>query len=122
MKIAILFGLFLIVVISGIVYAVNDEEDAAQTATEPTAKNMTYGQCVSQNAIIKNSCYSAARSTLEACKNQTAQDAARKDATKQCKQDYKQDKKQCKVVFKASKKECAKIKHNFLETIGSSLK
>lgn len=119
----IVLGIFLVAAVSA-VYAANPNEDAAAQTTEASgAKNMTYGQCVSENAVIKNACYATVKSTLSACKDQAAQnpDTERADIRK-CKQDYKKDKKDCKLDFKASKKECAKIKHNFFETLGSAFK
>jgi hypothetical protein len=123
-NLAILFGVFLVVVVAGMAYAADDKNTEIQ-ATEvqtQTPKNMTYGQCISENAAIKNSCYAAVKGVLGTCKTQAQQDASKKDASKQCNQTYKTAKKQCKIAFKSSKTECKKIKHNFLETIGSSLK
>lgn len=121
MKINILIGVIFVMLVSAIVYA-EKAEDATQATDKSISKNMTYGNCVSQNADIKNTCYASVKDALATCKAQAPQDAAKKDAVKQCSQTYKKDKKQCKVAFKDSKKECAKIKHNFLETLGSSLK
>lgn len=129
-------GLLVAVLLLGIVYAQGDpptittqpdnshgqERPDANAANDTSAKDMTYGQCVSKNAEIKNSCYSSVKSALETCKANAAQDATKKDALNQCSKIYKSDKSQCKTVFKDSKKECAKIKHNFLETIGSAFK
>ncbi len=124
--IAVLFGVLAIALFSAAAYAA--DKDAAENETGEAddaapAKNMTYGQCVSENAVVKNTCYSTVKSSLAGCREQAAQDAAsQKNALKQCSADYKKDKKQCKVEFKASKRECAKIKHNFFETIGSAFK
>lgn len=130
-NLTILFSVLVLIVISGITYAAN-EKDAATAGTEvaiedtvteePAEKPVTYGQCVSEHAVIKNTCYATVKDALNTCKAQVPQDASKKDATKQCKQTYKKDLKQCKVVFKASKKECAKIKHNVFETMGSAFK
>lgn len=133
-SIKILFAMFAVLVLSGIAYAANEKDEVLTTTIatteaapveQPAAKNMTYGQCVSENAAIKNSCYAAVKDTVKTCKNNVAQNATkkdRKDSSKQCKQTYAKEKKQCKATFKASKNECKKIKHNFLETIGSSMK
>ncbi len=133
----ILFSLLVLLVISGIAYAANEKDAATAGTDEATAgteaatedtktkdpvKTPTYGQCVSEQAAIKNTCYKTVKAALDTCKTQAAENATPKDATKQCKQVYKKDLKQCKVVFKASKKECAKIKHNVFETMGSAFK
>lgn len=109
-------------ILSGIVYAQNENDAKTMNSAEEQAAKMNYGQCVSQQAVVKKSCYIAVKNALETCKAQVPQDASKKDASKQCKKVYKVDKKQCKTSFKDSKKECAKIKHNFLETLGSALK
>ncbi|MEK6969905.1 MAG: hypothetical protein AABW48_05750 [Nanoarchaeota archaeon] len=125
-NLTILVCVLIVLVISGIAYAANEKnaetEVATDAAAEEPAKTPTYGQCVSENAVVKNSCYATVKETLKTCKTQAAENATPKDATKQCKQTYKKDLKQCKVVFKASKKECAKIKHNVFETMGSAFK
>jgi hypothetical protein len=125
-SVKVLLSMFLVLVLSGIVYAASDKAEEVKTTaavpeTTEAPKNMTYGQCVSEQASIKNECYSRVKSTLNACKDQAASEG-KKDASKQCKAAYKKDKKQCKALFKSSKKECAKIKHNFFETLGSALK
>lgn len=123
-KLTLLIGVVLVLFVSGIVYAADkDATEETTEVTEETEKEMTYGQCVSENAAIKNTCYATAKDSLATCKAQAEQDTTtKKDATKQCKQTYKKDKKQCKTDFKSSKNECKKIKHNFLETVGSSMK
>lgn len=77
--------------------------------TVKEAKNMTFGQCVSQNAVIKNDCYSSVKGVYSSCKNSTSD-------VKACGKAYKVDKAQCKKEFKLAKNECKKIKHNFFET------
>jgi hypothetical protein len=102
----------------------DNETPAAQNITENVTKNMTYGQCVSEAAVIKNSCYSTFKDISDSCKsiasNQTDKNA-KKNGSKQCLAAYKDSKNQCKTEFKAAKKECAKIKHNFIETIVNEL-
>jgi hypothetical protein len=125
-NLAILLTAFLVVALSGLAYAANEKDattaETAQTPEEQEAKQMTYGQCVSEHAQKRKTCYSDVKTALETCKTQAPQDAGNKDAVKQCSQTYKKDKKECKATFKASKKECDKIKHNFLETMGSAFK
>ena len=84
-----------------------NETDMNETVKE--AKNMTYGQCVSQNVVVKNDCYRSLKDTYSSCKNSTAD-------RKTCSSDYKTDLVQCKKEFKLAKNECKKIKHNFFET------
>ncbi len=131
----IFVGLLLIAVLSFVVSAktpdaeklevqdanleMTEENNAAVAAQE---KNMTFGQCVSQAAEIKNSCYSTVKETQKTCKETALTQADPKTASKECKKTYKKDLKQCKVDFKAAKKECSKIKHNFLDSIKASFK
>jgi hypothetical protein len=123
----ILLVLFFALFITGIVFAENAKDDTKNNVVAPLeekpVKNITYGKCVSENAVLKNDCYSSVKDALASCKMQANnQTDAKKDALKACKTTYKTDKKQCKTTFKDAKKECKKIKHNFFETIGSSLK
>ncbi len=112
----LLFGVFLVLALSGLVYAQSDKNE--KMMDESGTQTMTYGQCVSQHAETKNTCYANVKSALKTCTDQAAEDATGKDATKQCGQTYKKDKADCKKVFKDSKRnECAQIKHNFLETM-----
>lgn len=117
----IFMSIFILIAATGIIYA---EDEATANTENQDVEKITYGQCVSEKAEIKNTCYESIKNTLETCKNQVTDDKkAKKDATKECKKTYKTEKKQCKDAFKKSKKdECSLIKHNFLETIGSSLK
>jgi hypothetical protein len=90
-----------------------------------SAKNMTFGKCVSEGAVLKKSCYNETKSIRAGCRDMArAQNDSliAKQARAQCNQDYKLAKKECKTAFKSAKKECKKIKHSFMETIGSSLK
>lgn len=124
-NLAIFLGVLLVIGMSGIIYAADNENAVNNPTTGQPAKNMTYGQCVSENALIKNSCFASIKSTTETCKTQATagQDKkAKKDTLKLCKQTLKTDKKQCMQVFKDSKKECKKIKHNFMDTIKASMK
>ena len=85
-------------------------------------KNMTFGQCVSQAADVKNSCFKSAQDSLAACKSSAGKQADSKPALKQCDSDYKKGKDQCKSSFKTAKKECGKIKHNFIDSLKASFK
>jgi hypothetical protein len=95
-----------------------------ETDKETTGvKNMTYGQCVSEAAKVKNTCYSGIKTIYQQCKDNAKNQTDSKTASKQCNADYKKSMAQCKSDFKGTKKqECAKIKHNFLETMGSMFK
>ncbi len=105
------------------------QEDAAEdevVATDDTADedgwqngtSVTFGQCVSDAAAIKNTCYSTTKDKRATCK----ENAADKAATKQCKKDYKAEKKQCKADFKAAKKQCNKIDHIMWDSVKASMK
>jgi cell fate regulator YaaT (PSP1 superfamily) len=84
------------------------------------AKNMTFGQCVSQAADAKNTCYESAetkrQSCMDAAKNQS------KDAQRSCSNDYKKAKDTCKKEFKAAKTGCNQYKHNWLDSVKASFK
>ena len=111
----------LVLAIAGIVSAANENKTVDSKKNE-TAKNMTYGQCVSEGASIKNTCYSDVKAVKDSCMNVAKNQTDVKTASQACNNNYKQEKKQCKAEFKKAKNECKKIKHNFLETIGSSMK
>jgi hypothetical protein len=117
-------GMFLVGLLA-LACAENDSNDSGRgRPSEMTgAKNMTYGQCVSAAAVVKNSCYGNVKSVYASCNDATANQTDAKNASVQCRTTYKKDMRQCKADFKATKKqECAIIKHNFLETLGSSFK
>ena len=124
-KLNIFFALLLIVFLTGIVFADIDNKTNAKndSGTENKIvknenvpiKNMTLGQCVSENAKLKNTCFKNAQEILKVCKNQVSSGnitdkKEKKVASKLCSQTYKKDLTQCKVVFKEGKKECTKIK------------
>ncbi|MEM4271875.1 MAG: hypothetical protein QXD13_02200 [Candidatus Pacearchaeota archaeon] len=92
--------------LTGIVDAAKEKD--TQTAGETAAKNMTYGQCVSEHAAIKNTCYVTVKDALAACKAQAAQDTAtKKDATKQCKTHTRKTKSSARQHSRQAKKMCA---------------
>ena len=113
---------FLVVASAFLVVAAKD--DANTSGADKTAvKNMTYGQCVSDAATVKNDCYASVKEANKACKADAANQSDSKTALKTCQQDYKKDMKQCKADFKATKKTtCNKIKHNFLDTVKYAFK
>lgn len=96
------------------VLAVPSENATNASVADRETKNMTYGQCVSQNAAIKNDCYISVKSAYSSCKNNTTD-------RKICSKDFKADLAQCKKGFKSAKSGCGKIKHNFFETARYSL-
>jgi hypothetical protein len=107
----IIAGIF----IASLVLAAEKEN---KTASDTGVKNMTYGQCVSAAAAVKNTCYSTVKSTYNDCVTNAKAQTDSKNAVKQCSATYKKDKNTCKQAFKATKKnECATIKHNFFETM-----
>lgn len=86
-----------------------------------TAKNMTYGQCVSDFAKIKNQCYADAKNLSSDCGGKDLKNMS-KTENEVCKADVKNAVNQCKKEFKAAKQECKKIKHNFFETMSVMFK
>lgn len=86
-------------------------------------KNMTYGQCVSDAAKLKNDCYKEGKNKGELCINNSEMAKRPKDVTKQCKVDYKSDIKACKQNFKDAKKTCIQeTKPNFWQKMRYSMK
>lgn len=142
-KSIVFVSVFLIILLAGVVFAtegknnsiravnttdkVNDKNlsDDMRKYSNGTARNITFGQCVSENAKLKDVCYKSAKDVLKNCKTQTNTNSSdkksNKNAVKRCDQTYKKDLTQCKVVFKESKNECRKIKHNFMESFRASL-
>lgn len=116
----ILIAALFLIITATLVFAAKEGAEAKTTELK-AEKNMTYGKCVSAGAEIKNTCYNSAKEAEKTCKEQ-ASNSTTKDATKTCSADYKKSMNQCKTEFKNSKNECKKIKHNFFETIGSSMK
>ncbi len=105
----IAFAFVLIFAFSFAVSADKDNETGKANVTAIVEKNMTYGQCVSENAKIKNDCYVSVKDVLASCKVN-----ATNVQIKQCNMDYKKDLAQCKAIFKSAKKaECGKIKANW---------
>lgn len=100
-NLAIMTGVFFVLLMVGIVYAAGNQSNS-KTA---------YGQCVSQNAAVKNTCFNVTKETLKTCKASAPQDDTRKDALKQCRQTYKTEKKQCKTTFKAAKAVCKQARN-----------
>lgn len=104
---AITLGLFLILFVSGIV---NAEEIVI---TKDVTPKTVYGECVSQKAVIKNTCFNVTKTVSEGCKS-IAKESGNKQGIKTCKQTYKSAKKQCKAVFKVSKQECQRTRDSAL--------
>lgn len=113
---------FLVVASAFLVVAAKDDANASD-ADKTAVKNMTYGQCVSEAANVKNDCYASVKEADKACKADAANQSDSRTALKNCQQVYKKDMAQCKADFKATKKTtCNKIKHNFFDTIRYSFK
>lgn len=115
----IVLSVFLIAVLSFVV-AAKDSEDAPKLIMARNAimdKNMTFGNCVSDAAVIKHSCYATVKDACDVCKATASNQTEPKPALKECKTTYKKDKKQCKMGFKSAKKECGKIKHSFMDSV-----
>lgn len=90
---------------------------AKADATSPRPGNLignqTYGQCVSEQAALKNNCYERVKNTRYSCVNATNDTLT----SKICNTAYKKDKSDCKKAFKDAKVKCNAIKHTFLETV-----
>lgn len=116
-------GLIFVFICSFAAFAAKNAETTTDTTTNEKTGN--FGQCVSDGATVKNTCYKTVKETLASCnvaaKNMT-DSAASKTAKKECKATYKKDMKQCKMDFKTVKKECGKIKHSAFEGFKASFK
>lgn len=117
MKTIALLGIF--VLLTAFAMAANDDQTAANqkmiAGTNQT--NQTFGQCVSESAKARNTCYESAKTDKETCLSTVADD---KNAAKKCNADYKQGKKSCKAEFKVAKDDCKRLKHNFFDTMKAS--
>jgi hypothetical protein len=92
------------------------KEPAAPNDTQ--AKNITYGQCVSAAADVRNTCYDNAETQRQSC-----MDAQNESKGNACNNDYKKVKGQCKQDFKATKKTCAQTyKPGFFEKLRYAFK
>jgi hypothetical protein len=98
---AIILGVFLVMFLSGVVYAISNNS---------TSKEL-FGQCVAKNAKEKNTCFASVKGELKTCKA-PAKEAKNKEALKQCKQTYKTAKKQCMTKFKVIKEQCRALKNS----------
>jgi len=122
-KLNIFVALFLIVLLAGVVFADSDNDTNEKRDSEKenvmTVKNFTFGQCVSENAKLKNVCFKSSKDVLKTCKTDSkansADRKAKKNTVKLCEQTYKEGLVQCKFTFKESKNECEKIRHGFFE-------
>lgn len=108
-NLAILFGVFFVLIIAGIAYA--DENESSQSNPQGV-----FGQCVSQNALVKNTCFNATKQTFVNCKASVPDDDNKKEGLKQCRQTYKAEKKQCKVDFKQAKAVCKNTRDSLKST------
>ncbi|MGV8172063.1 MAG: hypothetical protein ACP5OA_05205 [Candidatus Woesearchaeota archaeon] len=120
----LLLGVFVIGLISMTVVTAPDEDTATggkQAKTE-TEGNITFGQCVSEKAVVKNTCYQTVKDARSTCRATAQNETEPKPALKSCSDTFKKDLKQCKMDFKTAKKECGKIKHNAFESVGAAFK
>jgi hypothetical protein len=81
-----------------------------------SARNLTYGQCVTIGVEAKNNCYESVKSIKSSCDVSARNSTELKSALKTCNSAYKNSKAECKKSFKSVKNECKKVKHNFFET------
>ncbi|MGV8172174.1 MAG: hypothetical protein ACP5OA_05795 [Candidatus Woesearchaeota archaeon] len=121
---AMFFGILLIGMFS-LAFAVVDDGTKVRTAKtlgEDKSNGMTYGNCVSEKATVKNTCYSTIKDARISCRATAKNATESTPALKACRDTYKKDLKQCKTDFKQSKNECKKIKHSVFESAGSAFK
>jgi len=118
----LLLGVFVIGLLSITLVAAPDEDTGAKQAKTRTEGNMTFGQCVSEKAVVKNTCYQTVKDARSACKATAQNETEPRPALKNCSDTFKKDLKQCKMDFKTEKKECGKIKHNAFESVGAAFK
>lgn len=97
------------------VFVSGAKDDA--TGSQVEQKNMTFVQCVSEKAELKNSCYAATKETLKSCKVNAANETNSKVLIKACNADYKKASNNCKSDFKTAKNECKKIKHSMMDSM-----
>jgi uncharacterized protein YgiB involved in biofilm formation len=112
-KLSIMSMVFLVFFVS---FAFAAEGDVA-TTSETTTEKVTFGTCVAEAAVLKDSCFAEVKDAKNACLANATDDAAKTE----CAKTYKAEKTQCKADFKASKVECKKIKHNVFESLGAGL-
>lgn len=122
MKKILILGLVFLAVLTVVFAAQDDEKQARGLDDNNQTKNMTFGTCVSEAAVIKNTCYADVKETRNTCKEAAKNQTDVRAITKTCDQTYKQEKTRCKQDFKAAKKECGKIKHNFFDEVGVAFK
>lgn len=78
-----------------------------------------FGQCVSDMAKERNSCYNISRMVLNECKNATTNNTV----ARACNAESRKDMQVCKDAFKSAKKgKCGQIKANFMEKIRYAFK
>lgn len=99
---SVLFLGVFVVLFASAVFAQNNNNSPNAPRAEPV-KNMTYGQCVSAAAELKNNCFETVKQTRVSCVESAGNETVKK---KQCNSDYKKELTQCKVDFKAIKKDC----------------
>lgn len=116
MKTIAIAMIFLLLAVA--VIAADESAEKIRASKDDTNQtNQTFGQCVSEAAKARNTCYDTAKSDKETCLSTVVDD---KNAAKKCNADYKQEKKSCKAEFKAAKDDCKRLKHNFFDTMKAS--
>ena len=101
-------------------FAANEQANAAGE-TAAAEQKMNFGQCVSEGAAVKRTCYQSVKDTVASCKASVTDQAEKRPAKKECRVAYKTSKKNCKADFMAKKTECRKIKHTFMESVRASM-
>ena len=87
--------------------------------------NATYISCVTNSALVKNTCFNTSKSVGAACRIDAKNATGNKNTTekinkelKKCNTAYIKDQKQCLKDFKTTKKStCKKIKHSWMDEV-----
>ena len=130
---AIIFGVFIVGMFSLAIAVVQDEDKVKNAKTlgnimgnktlgKGTVNNTAFGQCVSEAAVVKNTCYRTVKDTRTTCMADAKNSTDSKTASTTCRNTFKTDLKQCKMDFKSKKTECQKIKHNFIGSAKAAFK
>lgn len=92
----------------------NETERHEAVQALKNATNVTFGECISEAAKQRNSCYAASEDARKNCTDVASTDKA---AKKQCQAANKEGRNSCKTLFKSSKDECKSIRHNAWDSI-----
>lgn len=110
----IVISLILVISLSFLVFAEPNQSqnrdrnfsiDGSIQNNSNNVKNMTFGQCVSDAAKLRNDCYAQGKQTLKNC-TQASKQTKNKLEAKACQSSGKNASKVCQQTFKDSKQTC----------------